>query len=60
MKYGFAHLLWVVVLALVMAACSSTNNQQPRQSSMVHTPEYYRLYGPGAEQPPDYGTHSGE
>ncbi len=59
MKSVVSHLLLVVLLLLVVAACSSTQNSQ-YPGGTARSPEYYRLYGPGSEQPPDYGTHSGE
>ncbi len=59
MKSIVSRLLVVVLLLLVVAACSSTGTQQ-YPSGTARNPEYYRLYGPGSEQPPDYGTHSGE
>ncbi len=59
MKSVVSHLLLVVLFLLVMAACAEMQSQQ-YPSGMARSPEFYRLYGPGSEQPPDYGTHSGQ
>lgn len=58
MKSVVSYLLLVVLLLLVVA-CSSTPTQQQYPGGTARSAEYYRLYGPGSEQPPDYGTHSG-
>ncbi len=56
MKCALISLLLGVALALAVTACSSTYNRQARYGTTERSPEYYHLYGPGAEEPPDYGT----
>lgn len=50
-----AAILVLTVLVLGGCATSAQTRQEQQQTGMLRSPEYYRTFGPGAEQPPDYG-----
>lgn len=55
-KSIFSHLLWVLVLSLLLSAGCSSSRYSEQQTGLFRSPEYYQTFGPGAMQPPDYGT----